>query len=145
MHDRERMKESPMLQITYISTARPELPASAIGEILSASRTNNAAAGVTGLLLYDGYRFLQALEGEPAMVNQTFQRIKADPRHRAVVTLSSRDVSERSFGSWAMAAQRVAISTGTTVAELVDKLTADVSDPTVRETFRSFARVRQAA
>jgi hypothetical protein len=134
-----------MLQITYISTARPELPAGAVEQILSTSRRNNGAAGVTGLLLYDGYRFLQALEGDPILVNQTYQRIKADPRHRAVVLLSSRDVEKRAFGNWDMAAQRVAIAQGNTVAELVDRLTAEVEDAGTRELFRSFARVRNAA
>jgi hypothetical protein len=134
-----------MLQITYISTARPELPAAAIDEILTASRRNNAAAGVTGLLLYDGYRFLQALEGEAAAVTKVYKRIKADPRHRAIVLLSSREISERAFGDWAMAAQRVAIASGSTVPELIDRLTEEVADANTRELFRSFARVRNAA
>lgn len=134
-----------MLQITYISTARPELPAEAIDEILAASRRNNHADGITGLLLYDGYRFLQALEGEGGRVQRCFERIKTDSRHRAVVRLSSHEVTERAFGNWAMASQRVAIATGHTVAELVDSLTEQVADPTVKALFRSFARVRIAA
>jgi hypothetical protein len=134
-----------MLQVIYISTARPALPATAITEILATSRRHNGAAGVTGLLLYDGYRFLQALEGETALVHQTFDRIRADPRHRAIVLLSSRDISARSFGDWAMAAQRVAIASGATVPELVDRLTEDVGDLGTRELFRSFARIRNAA
>ena len=133
-----------MLQVTYISTARPELPVSAVDEILAASRRNNGSAGLTGLLLYDGYRFLQALEGEPALVSKTFDRIKADPRHRAVVMLSSRDITERAFGQWSMAAQRVAIASGATVPDLVDRLTEEVADRATRELFRSFARVRSA-
>ena len=134
-----------MLQITYISTARPEFPATAIDEILAASRGNNAVAGVTGLLLYDGYRFLQALEGEAAAVTKVYERIKSDPRHRAIVLLSSREISERAFGDWAMAAQRVAIASGSTVPDLVDRLTEEVADASTRELFRSFARVRRAA
>jgi len=134
-----------MLQIIYISTARPELPARAIDEILAASRGNNAVAGVTGLLLYDGYRFLQALEGDAAAVTKVYERIKADPRHRAVVLLSSREISERAFGDWSMAAQRVVIASGSTVPDLVDRLTEEVADPSTRELFRSFARVRNAA
>ena len=134
-----------MLQITYISTARPEFPATAIDEILAASRRKNAAAGVTGLLLYDGYRFLQALEGEAAAVTKVYEHIKADPRHRAIVLLSSREISERAFGNWAMAAQRVAIASGSTVPDLVDRLTEEVADASTRELFRSFARVRNAA
>lgn len=134
-----------MLQVTYISTARPELPPADIEAILDASRRNNPVAGVTGLLLYDGYRFLQALEGEAASVIRTYDRIKADPRHRAVVLLSSKEIATRSFGDWAMAAQRVAISRGSTVSELIDSLTGEVVDPITRDLFRSFARVRNAA
>ena len=51
-----------MLQITYISTARPELPGIAIDDILAVSRRHNMVAGVPGLLLYDGYRFMHALQ-----------------------------------------------------------------------------------
>jgi len=134
-----------MLQITYISTARPELPAEAIDQILAASRRNNHADDITGLLLYDGYRFLQALEGEPLRVQRAFERIKADPRHRAIVMLSSYEVTARSFGDWSMASQRVGISTGNTVAELVDSLTDEVADPNMQALFRSFARLRHAA
>jgi FAD-dependent sensor of blue light len=134
-----------MLQITYISTARPELPAEAIDQILAASRRNNHADGITGLLLYDGYRFLQALEGEPQRVRRTFERITADPRHRAIVTLGSYEVTARSFGDWSMASQRVGIASGNTVTELVDSLTEEVADLNMQALFRSFARLRQAA
>ncbi len=134
-----------MRQLTYISTARPALPAVEIDAILDASRRHNAAAGLTGLLLYDGYRFLQALEGEADRVVTTYDRIKADPRHRALVMLSSRDVAVRSFGDWAMAGQRVAIAHGSTIPELIDNLTAEIADPITRDLFRSFARVRNAA
>ena len=134
-----------MLQMTYISTARPELPAEAIDEILGVSRRNNHADGITGLLLYDGYRFLQALEGDPLRVQRSFERIKADPRHRAVVMLGSYEVTGRSFGEWSMASQRVGISSGNTVAELVDSMTEDVADLNMQALFRSFARLRQAA
>jgi len=134
-----------MLQITYVSTARPELPADAIDQILAASRRNNHADGITGLLLYDGYRFLQALEGEPDRVRRAYDRIKADPRHRALVLLSSHEVTDRSFGTWSMASQRVGIASGSTVAELVDSLTEHVADPTAKALFRSFARLREVA
>lgn len=134
-----------MLQLTYISTATAGMSQSMVDEILATSRRNNAADDVTGLLLYDGYRFLQALEGESAAVNRVYARVKADPRHRAVVLLSSAEVSEPSFGGWAMAAQRVAVGAGVTMGELVDRLTADLSDETMRALFRSYARVRNAA
>jgi hypothetical protein len=133
-----------MLQLTYISSAAPAAEMD-VDDILKVSRRNNGAAGVTGLLLFDGRRFLQALEGEATLVNATYQRIKADPRHRAIVLLSSNEVDSRAFGAWSMAAQRVSAATGSTVAEQVDALTAEVPDANLRELFRSFARVRAAA
>ncbi|WP_294394304.1 BLUF domain-containing protein [uncultured Sphingomonas sp.] len=134
-----------MLQLTYISTGTPGLSGEQIRDILRTSRANNFRAGLTGLLLYDGYRFLQALEGEPSAVMATYNRIKLDPRHRALVLLSQRTVEVRSFGGWAMAAQRVTIAAGETVADLVDRMTDTLEDKNMRELFRGFARVRQAA
>jgi hypothetical protein len=134
-----------MLQLTYISTATAGMTDAMVGQILSVSRFNNASEDVTGLLLYDGYRFLQALEGPTDAVNRLYQRVKGDPRHRAVVLLSSRTVQSRDFGNWAMAAERVAVSRGATVADLVDDLTARIADRSMQSLFRSFARVRAAA
>lgn len=134
-----------MLQLTYISTAATGMNELMVGDILRASRNNNAAAGVTGLLLYDGYRFLQALEGAPADVNATYQRVKADARHRAVVLLGTQEIDRRAFGDWAMAAQRVAVGQGSTMGELVETLTAQLQDRNMQALFRGFAKVRTAA
>lgn len=134
-----------MLQLIYISTAASGMNEATVADILRASRLNNAAANVTGLLLYDGRRFLQALEGPTGEINAVFTRVKADGRHRAVVLLSSREVEERAFGNWAMAAERVAAGQGSSMVELVDELTAGITDRTVQAQFRSFARVRNAA
>ena len=134
-----------MLQLTYISTASRDITELAVNDILKSARRNNAAAGVTGLLLYDGKRFLQALEGEADAVNGIYQAIKADPRHRAVVLLSSGETDKRAFGNWAMAAQRVDAAPGGSLVEQIDALTADVSDASMRAQFRSFAQVRAAA
>ncbi len=134
-----------MRQVTYISTATATMTDADVDAILAVSRRNNAAAGVTGLLLYDGRRFLQALEGAPEAVERAYQRIRLDPRHRAVVLLSGGEVEQRAFGAWSMAAERVAARSGGSVTEAVDALTESVADANVRALFRSFARVRAAA
>ncbi len=135
-----------MLQLTYISTAVPGLSADSIEEILLTSRRRNMAAGVTGLLVFDGRRFLQALEGDEPRVTAAFDRISADRRHRAVVLLSRREVPERQFGDWSMAAQvAVAPAAGETLAEEVDALTETLPDANARAHFRSFARLPRAA
>jgi hypothetical protein len=134
-----------MLQLTYISTATTAVDQVQVDAILAASRRNNGADGITGLLLYDGQRFLQALEGPADAVNAAYTRIKADPRHRAVVMLSSRQVEARAFGEWAMAAERVTPGEARSMPEQVEALTAELEDRTLQALFRSYAKVRAAA
>jgi len=135
-----------MLQIVYISSASPDFDPKSLGHILSGARQRNDANNITGLLFYDGTRFMQALEGEEAGVWETFARIKDDPRHYALVVLSQRKIEKREFGNWSMAAQKIDASGRTDEDELVatvDALVADVPDANTREQFRSFARIRR--
>lgn len=129
-----------MLQLLYISTAKQAVD---VAQVLATSQRNNARHSITGLLYTDGVRFLQVLEGPEQAVRTTFDRIKADPRHRAVVKLSERDVASREFGEWAMA-ERLPGVDGEAMLGKVDQLTTNAS-PTVRATFDSFARLQRAA
>ncbi|MFS0771559.1 BLUF domain-containing protein [Sphingomonas sp. 1P08PE] len=133
-----------MQQLLYISSVHPGAAATidAAG-ILHASRRNNARVGVTGLLFFDGKRFLQVLEGEPQAVEQTFARIQHDPRHRALVVLSHRTIETREFGEWAMAYRQPG-DDGGAVVERLRELTVH-APPSVQATFASFAGVRRAA
>jgi hypothetical protein len=131
-----------MIQIVYISTARGDTHVER-GHILLTSRRNNQRDGITGLLYDDGVRFLQVLEGEMAQVDAAYARIKSDPRHRAVVVLSRRQIEAREFGDWAMASLTPGVEAGE-VMDRVGRLVAGASD-NVRATFESFARVRSVA
>jgi hypothetical protein len=135
-----------LFQITYISTARPTLILSDVESILQTSRRRNALDDVSGLLIFDGKRFLQVLEGTLEQVEAAFSRIALDPRHRALVRLSSRHVPDREFGHWAMASHIVGPVMGDgDLAKQVDALTETLPDPNLRATLRGFARVRGAA
>lgn len=137
-----------MLQIVYISSARPGFHPKEVNRILASARKHNIINQITGLLFHDGRRFLQALEGEDALVRETYARIVEDERHRAVVCLSRRTIEVREFGPWAMAAQEMALDgqiNQDALIATVDALVADVPDANVREQFRSFARVKRAA
>lgn len=135
-----------MLQLVYISTARPSVDQHEVGRILVTSRRRNQADGISGLLVYDGVRFLQALEGDRDAVQTTYARIRADQRHRATVLLSEREIATREFGDWSMAWTRVeAIDQRLPLSGLVDSLIGQVGDPNTRALFRSFARIDRRA
>ena len=129
-----------MLQLVYISTAPRDLD---VAEILRTSRRNNGRDGITGLLYHDGRRFLQALEGDQARVEATFERISLDPRHRAVVVLSRRLIEDREFGPWEMA-ERVSGADGQKLLHTIEPLLAGVA-PNVRGTFEGLMRLDRAA
>jgi hypothetical protein len=133
-----------VFQLTYISTAKPGIGDAEVESILRVSRANNAHDGITGLLVHDGVRFLQALEGDRQRVLDAYQRIRRDDRHRAAVKLSERDVGERQFGDWAMAAERADARPGAvSMPQIVDTLVAAVRDPNVRALFSSFVRLER--
>jgi len=132
-----------MLQLIYISTAAASMRDVEQTQILAASRRNNARDEITGLLFFNGRRFLQALEGPVAAVERAIARIKADDRHSGIVTLSRREVDVREFGDWAMAALGTGEAAAQAAIDRVDTLTAEAS-PNVRAHFTSFARLQPA-
>ena len=131
-----------MRQIVYISTAIGMDEAQAAG-ILGASQANNRRDDITGLLYFDGKRFLQAIEGEEPHLTRTLERIRADARHRAIVVLSDRDVETREFGSWAMASRRPGEDARAFIAQ-VAALVRNAS-PDIRATFEGLATARATA
>lgn len=135
-----------MFQLVYISTARQPISDTMLEMVLATSRPRNAAAGVTGLLVAGRRRFLQALEGPEPAVLDTYARIKADPRHHAFVLLTGRGVESRQFGDWSMAFEQAdgANETAGLVA-LVDGLTAELSDKSLRAHFVGFAELQSRA
>ena len=84
-------------------TGPAEIVDAEIRRILDASRRNNARADVTGALMFNRGFFVQALEGERARVEATFERIQRSPLHRNLVVLQFDETPERGFARWSMA------------------------------------------
>ena len=91
-----------MLSIVYVSAAAHPMSDGDIAAILLQSRRNNAAAGLTGALLYHRDRFIQVLEGPDDSVRARFDLIAADPRHRSVQVMSEKGIGARQFSEWTM-------------------------------------------
>jgi hypothetical protein len=100
-----------MYQLAYISTFGLDVGPQDISQILERSRANNKRKGITGLLIADGIRFLQILEGERLDVEETFTRIGKDTRHFGVFKLAESEIVSRGFGAWDMAYREVRGST----------------------------------
>ncbi|MGT2425574.1 BLUF domain-containing protein [Amnibacterium kyonggiense] len=100
-----RARTTGLLSVVYTSEAVQDFTELDLAVLLGVSRSNNEPQGVTGLLLADGRRFLQALEGPEPAVRATLARIALDPRHVDVRVIEESVIDERRFGSWAMGYQ----------------------------------------
>ncbi|HEX8623122.1 MAG TPA: BLUF domain-containing protein [Allosphingosinicella sp.] len=87
---------------TYTSRARLDLTDEDLADIHQTARHLNALEGVTGLLLFDGSRFLQIIEGGEAAIDNLVERLRRDPRHSAFEVRDERFVDSRSFEDWSM-------------------------------------------
>lgn len=86
----------------YVSSAVTPLDDQALMALLAQARRNNAAHGVTGMLLYDSGNFMQALEGPADAVDATFARIRRDSRHKSIIAMHAEYLMERAFADWTM-------------------------------------------
>jgi hypothetical protein len=92
-----------MHQIVYTSTAAEDFSTTALRRLLLGARTRNRALGVSGMLVFHGGTFLQALEGEQRAVSEIFASILSDQRHRDIVVLHrGPGFDQRVFGGWSM-------------------------------------------
>jgi hypothetical protein len=95
-----------MRQLLYVSNTSRTIAPSLLNDILTASRRNNQALDVTGLLLHIDGGFLQVLEGEELALSTLYARIRADKRHWNTQLLLDHQ-SERAFGEWSMGFERL--------------------------------------
>ena len=97
---------SPIFQLLYLSSARPELTEEALLQILAESQQRNAAREVTGLLLHSDGSIIQIIEGTESTVEALFSKIERDPRHHNVSVLFRRFVEQRDFPEYKMGFKR---------------------------------------
>lgn len=94
----------PLLYNTvYCSRATAGVDSAAVDSIIQSSRRHNPEMGITGLLVFGSGIFFQWLEGPRDNVTSLMERLKADPRHENVVSLTeTEEVRERLFPNWDM-------------------------------------------
>jgi hypothetical protein len=96
-----------LFHIAYISKNAIEgstaLVQEEIHKILQAAHRNNPEKGITGALLYSGGYFCQVIEGSEEALEELFENIQMDDRHREVAVLHFEPIEERNFANWSMA------------------------------------------
>lgn len=91
-----------LVSVVYVSTAVRPFGRRELLSLLRDARARNAAAGITGMLLYRSGNFIQALEGPPAAVDALLGRIARDGRHAGMILVLRRTVATREFAGWSM-------------------------------------------
>lgn len=86
-----------MRQIVFISLAAQRFSDIALVDLWEKAARNNLAAGIRGLMLFDGSRFMQAIEGDQSSVYSLMHRIWIDPRHSRITLLADQIISAPHF------------------------------------------------
>lgn len=84
-------------EVLYVSTLAPEAPLSVVANIAVKARQANAERDITGLLIFDGMRFCQQLEGDQKQVLTLLERIRQDTRHINMQVLHHGELAARRF------------------------------------------------
>jgi hypothetical protein len=94
-----------MHHLIYLSQATRPLSAKALTCLLDQARLANERQHLTGALVYGNKRFIQLLEGEPAVLEQAYARISRDPRHQHLCRVADYPITARQFADWPLAFQ----------------------------------------
>ncbi len=87
-----------MKRLIYMSSFARSISEQEIAVLGKEANMRNNARGITGVLLCLGETFFQILEGDDYIIDNLFESIKKDPRHKDVVCLINEDrVRDRLF------------------------------------------------
>jgi hypothetical protein len=104
---RSVLPEGQLARVIYRShSLLPQAPddrTPAVTEILRVARRNNAQAGLTGVLLFDGANFLQAIEGDIGHVESVYETIACDLRHEDIEVIEFKPIAARAYRGFPMA------------------------------------------
>jgi len=92
----------PIRAIAYVSEAAHGLGIDAVDDRIREAGAFNISAGVTGVLLFDGSRFLQYVEGPEDGLAVAYSRITNAASHSRIVELGRTRTGCRNFPYWSM-------------------------------------------
>lgn len=93
---------SNLIRLIYASSAVELFTEQELIDLLHKSRSNNQKRNITGMLLYRDGNFLQVLEGPASQIDELYDIIKQDSRHKGILTISRENAKGRIFPDWEM-------------------------------------------
>ncbi len=95
--------------VIYVSKVSVPLSKTALNDLIAESRHNNKENLITGILLHIDGVFLQYIEGPEDKIDQLYQKIKEDDRHRDLNILESGLIQTRKYKEWQMLFKRITL------------------------------------
>lgn len=129
-----------MLSVVYVSVADPSIGEDGVALIVETARRNNARHGLTGALIYNGYNFLQLLEGPADEVEACLAIIGQDSRHSGMAEVRRRKIETRDFADWTMLYERGLAGHDEDLSRLAAKAHLDPQDEKMMNNFIALGR-----
>ena len=91
-----------LYEVLYVSTIAEDASPIVVAEIVAKARLHNRALDITGLLVFDGMRFCEQLEGRQVDVLAQLAQIQADTRHCRLLVVHQAPLKARRFTRFSM-------------------------------------------
>ena len=104
-----------LVRLIYHSKSTNQLSATDIAKLQQQAIDFNKKNDITGVLVHDGKRFLQLLEGDKNIINDLYVRIVNDSRHTQVSLIYYDDLDGCRFTEWSMGVAYMPVSQKTIV------------------------------
>ena len=94
-----------LIELTYVSEPAQEMSFLGLMRLLYHSYLRNTSIGVTGALIFENNRFGQVIEGPRTQIEDLWEKIQKDTRHKNIRLIESKSIENRSFSKWTMVFQ----------------------------------------
>ncbi len=92
----------PNRAVVFVSEAVGDLTMAHLSKIMADAERFNRTAGVTGVTLFDGQRFLAYMEGPPDGLDVAFSRAAGATSHSSLIEIARGRVGQRRLPYWPM-------------------------------------------
>lgn len=136
---------SKIYQLAYFSQATEPMERKELHEMLMKARAKNKAAGISGILIYNGGCFLQLLEGDNAPVDKLYDVILEDKRHHAVSLIFRQFTENRIFKKdWYMLNRRLSEYSSDVQKDIVEFIELSENGGQTVESEQNFVQLLRA-